>query len=542
MNVIAIDFGSSNTVIARWNIATNQPETLNFESLNRPTPFSALVPSLIYVQNAQEEIVEIGQYVIDRGKDYPQPRLFSQVKRRLVANVGYSPSLDDVKVTPEWLGNQFLRQLLNKLRSQQIFPSEVILTVPVQAYEKYLRWLEDCNIRIFASNLPTVEVPRIRIIDEPTAAALGYGAIAPSDLVLVIDFGGGTLDLSLVRLPKSDNVLKWGDQIGVNPSQWSEHKAEAIAKTGYTLGGEDIDQWLVQDYLDCHEDLDSDKLRSSSILKLLMERIKIQLSETEIASEIFFDNNTQSSLEIRYTRQQLEQLLESKGFYRILKLAIDELINRAFNKGILKQDIKHILLVGGCTLIPSVCAFVKSYFTMGKVYSHKPFEVIAHGALLLSQGMSVQDYLFHSYAIRHWDRTTEQWKYQPLFRRGQVYPTRRPVELVLRATQPNQSEIALTIGELESRAKGAAEISFDGDRIVMQFHQKEKENFQPLHADIDGQGIPQLIALLDPLGQPDSDRLKVLFSISEKRELLVTVIDLLKQRQLLTDYSVAKLH
>ncbi|MFM6349991.1 MAG: Hsp70 family protein, partial [Dolichospermum sp.] len=106
------------------------------------------------------------------------------------------------------------------------------------------------------------------------------------------------------------------------------------------------------------EDLDSDKLRSSSILKLLMERIKIQLSETEIASEIFFDNNTQSSLEIRYTRQQLEQLLESKGFYRILKLAIDELINRAFNKGILKQDIKHILLVGGCTLIPSVCAFV----------------------------------------------------------------------------------------------------------------------------------------------------------------------------------------
>ena len=173
MNAIAIDFGSSNTVIARWNIATNQPETLNFESLNRPAPLKALVPSLLYVQNAQEEIVDIGQYVIDRGKDYPQLRLFNQIKRRLVANVGYSPRIDEVKVTPEWVGNHFLRELLNKLRSQQIFPSEVILTAPVQAYEKYLRWLEECSVEIFASNLPTLEAPRIRIIDEPTAAALG---------------------------------------------------------------------------------------------------------------------------------------------------------------------------------------------------------------------------------------------------------------------------------------------------------------------------------------------------------------------------------
>ena len=55
MNAIAIDFGSSNTVIARWNIATNQPETLIFANLNRPAPLNGLVPSLIYVQNAQAE-------------------------------------------------------------------------------------------------------------------------------------------------------------------------------------------------------------------------------------------------------------------------------------------------------------------------------------------------------------------------------------------------------------------------------------------------------------------------------------------------------
>jgi molecular chaperone DnaK (HSP70) len=543
INAIAIDFGSSNTVIARWNIATNQPETLIFAKLNRTAPLNGLVPSLLYVQNAQAEIVEIGQQVIDQGKDRPQPRLFNQIKRRLVANVNYVPTLDGVKITPEWLGNQFLRELSKELRSQQIFASEIILTAPVQSYEKYLRWLEDSSTEIFAPNLPTVQMPRIRILDEPTAAALGYEAIAPSALVLVIDFGGGTLDLSLVRLPKSENIAKWGDQIGVNRNEWTEHKAEVITKTGYTIGGEDIDQWLVQDYLASWEEIaDTNGVANLSILKFLMERIKITLSETEIASEIFFDLATQSAIEITYTRQQLEKLLEAKGFYRVIQLAIDELINRSFNKGILKGDIKQILLVGGCTLIPSVCSFVENYFKMGKVYSHRPFEAIAHGALMLSQGLVLQDYLFHSYAIRYWDRSAEQWKYQQLFRRGQVYPTRRPVELLLRATQPNQPEIALTIGELESRPIGAAEISFDGDRIVMQFGQKAKDTFQPLQEDANGEGIPQAIALLDPLGQPDCDRLKVLFSISDKRELLVTAIDLLTQRQLLTDYPVAKLH
>ncbi|MBD2189574.1 Hsp70 family protein [Pseudanabaena mucicola] len=548
MGAIAIDFGSSNTVIARWNIAANQPETMIFGNLSRPAPLNALVPSLVYVQNAHLEIVEIGQRVIDTGKDRSQPRLFSHIKRRMLANVNYIPNLDGVKVSPEWLGKQFLRKLAQELRSQQIFPSEIILTAPVQAYEKYLRWLEESSNDIFAPNLPTLATPQMRLLDEPTAAALGYAAITPSALVLVIDFGGGTLDLSLVRLPRSENITQWGTRIGISSDQYLANQAEVIAKTGYTIGGEDVDHWLVQDYWQSHDDLNGklnaqhpEQESSHSILRLLMERIKIKLSESEIASEIFFDPQLQTAIAIEYSRQQLEKLLDRKGFYQLLKSAIDELVNRAFNKGILKGDIKTILLVGGCTLIPSVRTFIENYFQMGKVYSHKPFEAVAHGALMLSQGAILQDYLFHSYAIRYWDRLTAQWKYQPLFRRGQVYPTQRPVELLLRATHPNQTEIALTIGELESRPAGGAEISFDGDRIVMHFEQKAQETFRPLQTDIYGEGIPQALATLDPLGQPDHDRLKVLFDISENRELLVTAIDLLTQQKLLDDYPVAKL-
>ncbi len=565
MNAIAIDFGSSNTVIAKWNIATNKPETLNFAQFHRPSPLESLVPSLIYVHDAAREIVDIGQVVIDRGRDYAQPRLFSHVKRRLMTQNGYIPSLDGVKITPEWLGNQFLRSLMEKLRSQQIFPTEIILTAPVQAYEKYLRWLEECSSQIFASHLPTLELPQIKILDEPTAAALGYGMTTPSELVLVIDFGGGTLDVALVRLPSNQDSAKWGDQLGTERYEWSGHRGEVIAKTGYTLGGEDIDQWLLQDYLE-HlyrdqdlKDLDKennlqerwtdhslnklphDPAHNANILKFLMEKIKIKLSDEQTASEFFFDIHSQSTVEISYDRQQLHQILHRQGFYRVLQLAIDELVHRAFNKGILKGDIKHIFLVGGCTLIPSVVSFIQDYFPLAEVLSHKPFEAIAHGALLLSQGSTIQDHLFHSYAIRYRDRQSEQWKYQPLFRSGQPYPSQRPVELLLRASQTDQPEIALTIGEIENRPRGGAEISFDGDRLMMQFSSMTQETFQPLRTDLNGEAVAQAIALLDPLGQPDQDRLKVIFRISTNRELLVTVIDLLTQQHLLTEQSVARL-
>jgi molecular chaperone DnaK (HSP70) len=497
------------------------------------------------VQDAAAGIIEIGQPVIDRGKDRPQPRFFSQIKRRLIANIMYAPRIDGVKISPEWVGQQFLRQLLHNLRSQQIFPSEIILTVPVDAYEKYLRWLEGCSSEVFSLDLPTAIDPKIRILDEPTAAALGYGAIAPHDLVLVIDLGGGTLDLSLVRLPQHHDVTQWGEQLGANQDQQGEYRAVAIAKSGYTVGGEDIDRWLMEDCLANYLDADlADKDKNHSqnpILKLLMERIKINLSETEAASTVFFDPVTQSAIEINYTRSQLETILERKGFYRILKIAINELSSLAFNKGILKGDIKHILLVGGCSIIPSVQALIADQFKMAQIHSHKPFEAIAHGALMLSQGVQVQDYLCHAYAIRYWERSSEQWKYQTIFRRGQVYPTRRPFELVLRASQPNQTEITLTIGELSARPHSMAEISFDGDRLVMEFDRAVSETFQPLKTDENGQVIAQAIAKLDPLGQPDCDRLKVLFSISEKRELLITVIDLLTSRYLLKNYPAAKL-
>ena len=531
MSAIAIDFGSSNTVLAYWNAVTNQPETLKLDAISRPYPYGFLIPSLLYLRDPRRDRVAIGQQVINSGMVSQDQRYFNQIKRQLSFSAGFTPEIDSVKVTPEYIGELFLSQVFEHVRSQQILPSEIIFTVPVQSYERYLHWLESCSQRLLEHS-PTA---RIRTLDEPTAAALGYAVNQPGSLVLVIDFGGGTLDLSLVRTPRAPNPTSWGDYIG--ESGKPDTKVEVIAKTGQVIGGEDVDRWLVEDFIDRHSDSSDLSIAKGNILLSLMERIKISLSDRATASEVFFDLNQLEGFDITYSRQQLEAVLQRRGFYRVLQTSIDEIVNRAASKGVLKMDIKDVILVGGSTQIPSVRDLISNYFSRANIHTKKPFEAVSHGALMLNQGVRVRDYLFHSYAIRYWQAQLEQWQYQPLFLRGQVYPTRHPMEVILRASQPHQKQIELLIGELEKRAAGSAEVIFDGDRLVTQINHEVAETFMPL---IDSD-TPQAIAELKPLGQPGIDRLKVLFNIDASRQLIVTAIDLETGRHLIVDRPVAEL-
>jgi hypothetical protein len=124
-----------------------------------------------------------------------------------------------------------------------------------------------------------------------------------------------------------------------------------------------------------------------------------------------------------------------------------------------------------------------------------------------------------------------------LFLRGQTYPTKRPVELLLRASQPDQEKIELVIGELELRPAGSTEVIFEGDRLITTTIDQVLEKFTPLG----GENAVQAIATLEPLGQPGSDRLKAMFQVNEHRQLTVTVIDLLIDQKLLIEHPVADL-
>jgi len=518
----AIDFGTSNTVIARIN-DSGEIETLKLEhtsqsQLNNPP----LVPSLVFVENAESSRVVIGQTVRDRGLDFKNNQRFFQNFKRAIAQpiTGFVPELDGIEVTPALIGAWFLLEVIKQLPDV----TSLVLTVPVDSFEPYRQWL----VKICTQ----LDIAEIRLLDEPTAAALGYGLSQGNETVLVIDIGGGTLDLSLVQLnfASSDKqqrqqilgfLLKWGDRITNN--QLSNHPkpaiAKVIAKTGQNLGGIDIDNWLV-DYFHTTQGLPK-----NSLIRRLAEKLKIALSTSQQATEVFFDDETITSYCLKLERSQLQNILESHNFFSRLDTALDQIKQQAQRQGLELQEIDAVLCVGGTAQIPAVYNWIAQYFPKAKIKSSQPFEAIAKGAL--NQSFQLQDFLYHSYGVRYWDKRLRQHNWQPIIKSGETYPT-QPVELILGASQPDQSSLELVIGEL---GETNLEVYFASDSLITR-NLKHQTVAQPLK---------QVTAPLDPLGQPGSDRLKVLFTVDAQRTLHIYIEDLLTNKIILPNQAVVKL-
>jgi molecular chaperone DnaK (HSP70) len=529
----AIDFGTSNTVITRWNPATQQPETLSLPGLSLQLGQNPpLIPSLLYVEDASQGKVVVGQAVRDKGLDLTSdPRFFRSFKRGIGADIqGFLPELDGKLVRFEQVGEWFLNQIIEQLEpSQEGSVESLILTVPVDSFEAYRHWLSGV-----CQSLP---VQQIRILDEPTAAALGYG-IANGDVLLVIDLGGGTLDLSLVQLNQDAQtgkkpmgfILKWGEKFLGESDRQKPKIARVLAKAGQNLGGSDIDNWLV-DYF-----VETQGLTRSPLTTRLAERLKIQLSQKQSANEVYFNDETFESYELKLDRNAFESILREHQFFEILDDKMAQLLQQGRRSGIEVSDIDAVLLVGGTAQIPAVQEWVKQYFDSSKIRCEKPFEAIALGALQLSQGIEVQDFLYHSYGVRYWDRRNNCHNWHSIIKAGQAYPMSDPVELVLGASVDNQPSVELIVGELGSQT-GATEVYFDGDRLITRQLGGGQTAVQPLN-DRDG---ARNIAQLAPPGNPGRDRIKIQFWVDAQRSLRITVEDLLTNQTLLQNQLVAQL-
>jgi molecular chaperone DnaK (HSP70) len=530
---IAIDFGTSNTVITRWNPVTQQPETLSLPGISMTQGQNPpLIPSLLYVEDAASDRVVVGQAVRDKGLDLKSdPRFFRSFKRGIGADIqGFLPELDGKIVTFEQVGQWFLTQLIEKL--QKTWPDvgqSLVLTVPVDSFEAYRNWLGQV-----CQSLP---VEQVRMIDEPTAAALGYG-MENQQILLVIDFGGGTLDLSLVRLDSSTQttqkplgfILKWGNkQLSENYAQKAK-TARVLAKAGQNLGGSDIDNWLI-DYFTTTQGITSTPLTIR-----LAEKLKIELSLQRQASEVYFNDETFESYDLQLDRDRFETILKEHQFFDRLDESMTQVIQQARRQGIEVSEIDAVLLVGGTVQIPAVQTWVQQYFEPKKIRCERPFEAIAQGALQLTQGVEVKDFLYHSYGIRYWDRRQNRHNWHPLIKAGQPYPMSDPVELVLGASIENQPSIELILGELGAEI-GGTEVYFDGDRLITRNLASSQTQVQPLN-DRDG---ARTIAQLMPPGYPGSDRIKVFFQVDAERFLKMTVEDLLTNQTLLENQPVVQL-
>lgn len=501
----AVDFGTSNTVVCRWNPVTQQAQTLSLDALSfQAPPNPSLIPSLVYVDSWQTQYC--GQQVRDRGLDIPgDPRFFSGFKRGIGASVqGFLPQVEGKPLSFEQVGSWFLQRIFQALEET---PSQVILTVPVNSFEVYRQWL--------GTQVAHWGCQQVQLLDEPTAAALGYQA-QDARMVLVFDFGGGTLDLCLMEPGKPQGFSLWGFQ----KKDQRPRTARVLAKSGRTLGGTDVDQWLAQALAQQHQ------IPRNYRLQRVAEKIKIALSNHETHTEAYLDEETFTTYELTVSRSQLHRLLEERGFFKQLDSCLAEVLQPAQLS--LKQ-IPKVVVVGGTSQMIAVRAWLEQNFTPGQLALGQPFEAVAHGALQLAQGTTVQDYLYHGYGVRYWDHRLARHQWQPLIPQGTPYPS-APLELILGASVSNQPSIELIMGELGE--KGAStEVYFDGQRFVTR---QGSGLAQPLNQN-------PTLARLDPPGAPGFDRIRATFRVDEQRTLRVSVQDLLTKQMLSQDQAVIEL-
>jgi molecular chaperone DnaK len=367
--IIGIDLGTTNSVVAVME--GGKPVVIPNQEGSRTTP------SVVAFAKNGERLV--GQVAKRQAITNPERTIYS-IKRFMGRR--YDEVLGEIKMVPyrvvrgendtarvEVEGKvysppEISAMILQKLKAaaEDYLGEKVekaVITVPAYFNDAQRQATKD------AGQIAGLEV--VRLVNEPTAAALAYGLDKKkNEIIAVYDFGGGTFDIS---------ILEVGDGV-----------VEVKSTNGDThLGGDDIDQrlieWLIEEFRkDQGIDLSKDRMALQR-LKEAAEKAKCELSsvqETEINLPfITADASGPKHLNVRLTRAKFEQLVED-----IIMRTIAPCRQALKDAGLEPKDVDEVVLVGGSTRIPRVQQLVAEFFGKEPHKGVNPDEVVAVGAAI----------------------------------------------------------------------------------------------------------------------------------------------------------------
>jgi molecular chaperone DnaK (HSP70) len=524
---LAIDFGTSNTVLAVWDKQHGEGVPLHIPDYGRRslqgTEEVTVVPSLIHY--AADQRRWIGNQVIEKGLNNSR-RTFRWMKQYISNRSPIKIRIDDQELTPFAAGRDFLTSVL-AIASQEIElkNEEVALSVPVEAYEHYENWLTGVA--------ESSGISRFRLIDEPSAAALGYGAhIQPGNVYLIFDFGGGTLHASVILMEDEEAAL-------------SGKRCRVLGKAGKTIGGSRLDQWLFQEILRRNQRLDSDEeiRQVSTALLVECERLKVELSYQESATITPISLANGGTLQASFTRGEFEDLLDSHDLFTEINQTVRSAVNHARERGYAEEDIQAVLMVGGSSQIPSVQRTLRQFFGKEKVFSNRPLDAVARGAAAFVAGVDFYDHIQHDYAIRYVNPQKGSYDYRVLVNRGTSYPTEDPVaRLNIKASYDGQRQLGIAIYEMgQQRASEApsVELVFDpgGAARLVQLTANEQQDRTLFWMN---ENNPTFL-MAEPPASAGEARFEVEFYIDANKRLILTAQDLLTGKLSLSRAPVVKL-
>jgi molecular chaperone DnaK len=365
--IIGIDLGTTNSVVAVMEGA--EPTVITNSEGNR------LTPSVVAFAKGDERLV--GQVAKRQAVTNPENTIFS-IKRfmgrrfaevseemKMVPYETVKASNGDARVDArgaEYSPPQISAMILQKLKqsAEEYLGQTVdkaVITVPAYFNDAQRQATKD------AGQIAGLEV--MRIVNEPTAAALAYGLDKKKDeTIAVYDFGGGTFDISILEV--------------------GEGVVEVKATNGDThLGGDNLDQriieWIVEGFkADAGIDLSQDKMALQR-MRETAEKAKMELStvvETEINLPfITADQSGPKHLQMKLTRAKFEQLVDD-----LLQRTVEPVKRALSDAGLKPSEIDEVVMVGGSTRVPKVQELVKSVFDREPHRGVNPDEVVAIGA------------------------------------------------------------------------------------------------------------------------------------------------------------------
>ena len=553
----ALDLGTTNSAVARWDDARGRPALVELPGIcrkpDRDDPLEAprLVPSAVdFPQHrglldrlgcwgplARHAFVGrqafLGRQALERNYGVVRPGFVPAFKPALlagalrpVARCGRQP------VTAREAAHAFLRELLAEVkRGTGHRVRDLVVTSPVSAFETYRAEVQGI--------LRAVGLRSVRFVDEPVAAALGYGLnLVEERSLLVVDIGGGTLHVVLVRF---------------EPRSALGGQARVLAKEVRPLGGNAVDGWVLSDLCgrlgDPLPEVDDERTRPWRRLMLAEAcRVKEAVFFDESA-EFLFSPPGSASLDPRrpggerlvLTRAELERILEENGFYRGLDACVEGVLEQA---RLGPEAVEDVLLVGGSTLLPGIYPRLEKRFERRRLRAWQPFEAVAYGAACFAANrIATLDFIVHDYAFVTHDPKTGEEQHTLIVPRGTRFPT---------ATGLWKRQLIPTcaLGEPESLFKllvcEVARGNGDGRRFVWDaaggLHKVggadgQAELIVPLNA------ASPTLGYLDPPHSPRDrrPRLEVAFGVNSERWLVATVKDLLTQRELMREEPVVRL-
>ncbi|WP_320663851.1 Hsp70 family protein [Prochlorococcus sp. MIT 1223] len=510
VGTLAIDLGNSNTVVAFQGELNSEIKLLDLADITR-TPGE--IPSLVWSCKAQEPFLAVGNEVSKLGLQ-DNNNICSDFKRWIGASD--QSNFEGTCLTPEKAGEVLINEIWKRIpKTYKV--KRLVLTAPVETYQKYRAWLfKVCS---------ELKVNEIALVDEPTAAAMGAG-LEPGSKLLVVDIGGSTIDMSIVALEGGEGkaqpvaqLLRFGGQDLEQKSNQVLRCAKVLGKAGQRIGGRDIDRWIAN-HLFPNSSLNQSTLNAA-------ERLKCRLSDPFLKdTKILFEKEQSSlkedSLQLGMSKVILEELLQSKGLIKILEALFDHTLSSSKKNGCNLEDLDKVVLVGGGSRIPIIQRWLKDKCMPIELLMPPSIEAIAIGALSLTPGVRVRDVLQKGISIRCWDQKNKIHIWHPLFLAGQPWPTSKPLEIVLGASNKNQQEIEIKTGEP----------NFEGVNEIIYVNGIPTIKDGPIKPTITSSKEVNTSIKLDSPAQPGEDCLKLKFNINENCELTLHGLDLRNNQEI----------